>query len=346
MMQSLFQSIVKPTTSFWNWWSNEIIDMIPIRLKDASTSRNYLDIYADTGSTIIESVIAGKGNRLIENAAIFDLDEDCWTEITSLTQELSPRLFLSSNDVLIIDVVLPNKAVTDPEAALALQLPIYSPLDIDKVEWSYFRVGSYNNHINFKLVLVKSSKLDAIEMLFAQHDVMPPAIAAKLDGNILFFRKPLIMKTSLPENRRMQFRLASLFLLFSIPISTIWAAHILTTNNQEKSGVMETQVATKLASWRDEQGQEKIRHRLVPLSGRKSILPIMEEVATLLPDTMWIQSAYTENIISIILEVNAPSDTQIIKILELSQNIKTVKLVETKAINPKRSIHTVELLHK
>ncbi len=342
-MRGSLTSIIELVTDFWNWWSDEIMGMIPADLKAASDSRNHLDIFAYQDRVIIESVSKGNGQRLEENSILEKLDDDCWEDILHLSEKLPPRLFLSENDFHIINIKLPAKTLKDPHSAIALQLPLHSPLNINKIEWNYCKQSNEQGFANFAIFIVRAHRLDQIEMLFADHGAMPPTIAVNYGGNIMVFRQPLIMGQSFFENKKLMLRLASFLLLLSIPLSVILGANIITNKNQEYSNIIESEARPKIDAWRDAQYQENLRRRAIPLSGRKTIIPMLDELAKLLPENIWVHSISAQDSDNIIIRVNASNSARLKPILEKSQYFESVEIVDTQELDPDNFIHTVEI---
>ena len=336
-------SIIKPVTDFLNWWSYEIKDLIPDKLKAASGARNYLDIFAYQDRVVIESVSKGRGQRLEENSILEKLDDECWSDILDLSENLPPRLFLSEDDYHIIHLKLPAKALIDPHSAIALQLPLLSPLNMNEIEWSYCKQSNEQGFINFAILIVRSKRLDQIEMLFADHGAMPPSIAAKFDDNIMTFRQPLIMSQRFFENKKLMLHVASFLLILSIPFSVIVGANIITNKNQEYINIIESEARPKIDAWRDAQYQENLRRRTIPLSGRKTILPLLDELAKLLPANIWVHSIETQDNYNLIVRINAPSNVELKPMLEASQYFKSTETIDTQEIGPENFIHTVEI---
>lgn len=336
-------SIIKPVTDFWNWWFDEIKGMIPDTLKAASGARNYLDIFAYQDRVVIESVSKGRGQRLEENYTLEKLDDDCWSDILDLSENLPPRLFLSEDDFHIIHLKLPAKALTDPHSAIALQLPLLSPLNMNEIEWSYCKQSNEQDFANFAILIARSDRLNQIEMLFSDKGAMPPIIAANFNGNIMTFRKPLIMSQNFFENKKLMLHLASFLLLLSIPLSVILGANIITNKNQVYSNILESEARPKMDAWRDAQYQENLRRKAIPLSGRKTMIPILDALAKLLPTNSWVHSIETQDNYNLIIRINAPNSVELKPMLETSQYFKSAETIDLQEVDPKNFIHTVEI---
>lgn len=317
--------------------------MIPNELKTASASRNHLDIYSYSDHVVIESVLKGEGQRLEEDCCLENLDEECWQDIIALSEKLPPRLFLSPHDFHAINIRLPARAMSDPRSALSLQLPLYCPLNISQIEWEYFKAGDDKIHADFTIVIARSSRLNQIEMIFADNGAMPPTIAAKIDEHVLSFREPLIMSKGFTQDRKLQLRVASFLLLLSIPLTIILGSSFTIANNEEYARVLEADAKPKIIAWRDAQQQENLRRKLIPLSGRQTLIPKFNDLATLLPETMWVRSAKAQNSDAFLIDVSGPPNSDVKAILEQSQKFRSVELIDTQEINPNDFIYSLEV---
>lgn len=336
------ENIIQPFRLFGNWWLSEMVAMIPDKLKNTLISRNYCNIHLSEGKTVIEAVISGQGSLLEENQSIFDLDQECWNDIYGIADNISPRLFLAAHDIFITDIKLPAKANVDLKSAISHQLSLYSPLNINQIEWNYCQIDSTNKkQIACKLAIVKTSKLNEIEMLFAEHDIMPPTIAINIDGKILYYRKPLIMKRSISSDRGLQLKLVSLLLLLSIPLSSLIAADIIISNNIKESAIIENQIIPKIALWRDAQDQEKVRKQLRPLSNRRVIMPFLEELAVILPEDSWIESAQLQKKSDIVIQINTPSSSDLTEILKEAKLFEITNIANSEEIELERKVTNI-----
>lgn len=331
---------------FWYWWSGELAALIPQRLKEAARERNRLDFILSADGVVVEEVLAGVGRRLQEARLLEALDAEAWVEIEQFCAGQVSRLLLAPSDYLRIDLKLPRAASADLEEAVRLQLHLHSPLKPDATDWAVRKIGVGGESLDAALIIARASRIDAISTLFAEHGLMPPIIAAPLDDVPLVLRKPLDLPSG--EERTIANRIYTLAaaLILLIPIVTMFTADITTSANNTEAAQIETEIAPKLAANRQAQRAENMRRKLSPITQAPSIVLIMEEVAKLLPDTMWVRSAYALSDRRVILVVDGPERKDAAEPLSGSSLFRDASVIDEAPSEEGRADYQIELAIK
>lgn len=328
---------------FWYWWSGELAALIPQRLKEAARERNRLDFILSADGVVVEEVLSGVGRRLQEARLLEALDAEAWVEIEQFCAGQVPRLLLASSDYLRIDLKLPRAASADLEEAVRLQLHLHSPIKPDATDWAVRKIGMGSESLDAALIIARASRIDAISTLFAEHGLMPPIIAAPLDDVPLVLRKPLDLPDG--EERTTANRIYALAaaLILLIPIVTMFTADIMTSANNAEATQIETEIAPKLAANRQAQRAENMRRKLSPIAQTPSIILVIEEAARLLPETMWVRSAYSLSDRRVILVVDAPEGKDAAEPLLGSTVFRDASIIDEAPSDEGRADYQVEL---
>ena len=328
---------------FWYWWSDELAALVPQRLKEAARERNRLDIILSADGVVVEEVIGGVGRRLVEASPLEALDTEAWSEIEQFCAGHVPRLLLAPYDFLRIDLQLPRAASADLNQAMRLQLHLHSPLKPEATEWGVRKTGISGEKLNTALIVARTSRIDAICSLFAEHGLMPPAIAAPLDDLPLVLRKPLDLAGDRESTNVKRIYALAAAMVFLVPIVTMFAADIISASNDAEAAQIEIKIAPKLAANREAQRAENRRRKLSPIAQAPSMVLIMEEVAKLLPDTMWVRSATALSGRRVILVVEAPEGKDAAEPLLASRLFRDASVIDEVPSEEGRSDYQLEL---
>lgn len=293
-MNGRAQIVVSFAHDFWNWWSDELKAMLPAKLKGEPTQRDRFDIYLGTDETVVETVVHGAGQKMVEAKPVDKLGEDCWEQIGVLAETGTPRLHLDGADYHIIPVTLPKASREQLASALSFQLPGLVPLEEQLIDWNFAELAREGGHVELALVLAKSVRLDAIETLFADHDLMPPTFCVRLEDQTIILRKPLEMGRNPFKDRRMQVALAVFAMLAMIPLLTIAGANIMSAIETDRSEKLEAELAPRLAGEKQILKEEMVRRAAAPLFRLPSASNRLESIARHLPDSDWTVTA-TQN---------------------------------------------------
>ncbi len=276
---------------FWTWWSDELREMLPRDFRGEATERNRFDLFMAKDETTIETVNDGAGQKMREAYALDALPVESWEQITEFAEIRNARLFLGESDFLALPVKLPRASSAQLRSALELQLPSLVPLDPDLIDWDYVELSRNDTHIELSLIMAKSSRLDALETLFAQHDLMPPAFCVQLDDKTITLRKPLEIARKPLEERKMQFAMAMAVMLAMIPVLTIGGAKMMKSIEIDRAERLEEELAPRLAAEKTIAREEMIRRAASPLLNMPSASNRLEGLAQNLPESDWTVSA-------------------------------------------------------
>lgn len=285
---SAFDKFKNAISNFWYWWSSQLTEMIPKRFTEQKYEYNRLDIILNKDSILIETVTNGEGRSFADDSSLENLSDSSWHELEEFCEDNSPRLFLNEDDFLIKEISLPKAAQNNLEEAVKFQIPQISPVKPEKIEWKYIKSSTQGNQINLKLFIAKIEKLNSYEMLFADKGMMPPIICVRDDQDIIIYRKPLQISSSLFSDRVKIAKLIAAFLILSIPFTTIIGAEILTRMNEGDIQIAESNAVPKMKIRNDAIAAEKLRRTAVPLLNRPVITPILDQIAQNLPNNSWL----------------------------------------------------------
>lgn len=276
---------------FWTWWNDELREMLPKGFRGEATERNRFDLFMAKDETTIETVNDGAGQKMQEAYALENLPLESWEQITEFADVRKARLFLGDSDFLALPVKLPRASSAQLRSALELQLPSLAPLDPELIDWDYVELSRNETHIELALIMAKCARLDALESLFAQHDLMPPAFCVQLDGKTITLRKPLEIARKPLEERKMQFAMAMAVMLAMIPVLTIGGAKMMNSIEIDRAVRLEEELAPRLAAEKTIAREEMIRRAASPLLNMPSASYRLERLAENLPETDWTVSA-------------------------------------------------------
>lgn len=331
---------------FWYWWTGELAAMVPQRIKEAARERHRLDFILSSDGVVVEEVVGGVGRRLQEARPLEVLDAEAWAEIEQFCAGQVPRLLLAPCDFLRIDLKLPRAASADLCEAMRLQLHLHSPLSPESIDWGVRKLGVGGENLDAALVIARASRLDDISNLFADHGLMPPVIAAPLDDIPLVLRQRLSIADDDRSTAVKRVYALAAAIIFLTPIITMFTADVMTSANDAEAAQIETEIAPKLVANRSAQRAENIRRKLMPIAQTPSLLLILEEVAKLLPDTMWVRSAYALSDRRIILVVDAPEGMDAAEPMLASPYFRDVSVIDEAPSDEGRSDYQVELALK
>lgn len=283
--------LVDAVYDFWTWWSDELGEMLPKSLRGEATERDRFDLFMADDETIIEAVSDGVGRKMQEACSLEELPAESWEQIAALSETRKARLFLDSSDFLALPVKLPRASASQLGSVLKLQLPQLVPLEPDLLDWGYIETGGNDLHIELALVIAKSERLDALENLFTERELMPPAFCVRYDDQFVTLRKPLEITRRPLEDRKMQVAMAMAVMLAMIPVLTIGGAKTMTVLEIDRTERLAEELAPRLAAEKIIARDEMTRRAASPLLNMSSASNRLEKLAQNLPETDWTVSA-------------------------------------------------------
>jgi len=287
-------NILKATEAlqgFWSWWSDEMIGMVPASLRGEPTDRDRFDIFLHAGQTVIETVLHGEAQRMLESSNFGDLRQDSWDQIEQFSKNAKPRLFLGAGDILRIPVTMPRASAGQLYSAITLQLPTLVPIVPEQIDWGFADLERDEHNISLLLFIARSSRLDALEELFSNQNLMPPSFCANIDDKIVTLRKPLELARQPLEHRKMMAAMVIVAMLIMIPLSTIGGAELLAWLNIDRAQRLERDLRVRLENERKIQQEENIRQAAAPLLNIPSASNMLEALAQNLPASDWVVSS-------------------------------------------------------
>lgn len=274
-------------SDFWAWWSDEMRGMLPASLKGDPTERDRFDIFLGDDETTIERVVRGAAQKMVEPCGFDELPDESWEQISVLSQDQKPRLFLAARDILKIPVTMPRASAGQLRSALTLQLPSLVPILPEQIEWNFAEVSRDAQDIQVLLVIARISRLDELEEAFAKQGLMPPSFCARVADKSLVLRKPLELSRQPMSGKKRFVAMAATIMLAMIPVFTIGGAEMLASLNLERAERLEQDLAPKLARAKEATREENIRRAAAPLLGIPSASNILETIAQNLPESDW-----------------------------------------------------------
>ncbi len=276
---------------FWGWWSDELASMLPAAMRGEATQRDRFDMFLGPDETVIEVVEQGAARRMQEPCSFDALSEEAWEQIEGFAEVHRLRLFLGDPDILEIPVTLPRASSGQIRSALALQLPSLVPIMPDQIDWDFIELSRDEKEIHILLGMARSSRLDALEQVFAEQGLMPPTFCAGADKNTFVLRKPLELAGSPISDKKMKLGITVAAMLAVIPIATISGAELLTSLNLDRAGRLENDLAPRLGREKEAQREEMVRRAAAPLLNIPSASNLLENLAQKLPASDWAVSS-------------------------------------------------------
>ncbi|MEP3226281.1 MAG: hypothetical protein ABJO01_09920 [Parasphingorhabdus sp.] len=286
-MTGRFSQAAETVHGFWSWWSDEMLGMLPASLKGDPTERDRFDIFLGDEETVIEKVVRGAAQKMVEPCGFNDLPDESWEQISVLLQDQKPRLFLAAKDILQIPVTMPRASAGQIRSALTLQLPGLVPLMPEHIDWNFVEIARDAQNIEITLVIARSSRLDELEEAFAYKEIMPPVFCANVADRCLVLRKPLELTHRPINDKKLLATMAAIGMLAMIPVFTIGGAEMLASLNLERAERLQKDLAPKLAQVRDVRREETIRRAAAPLFNMPSAANLLEMIAQNLPESDW-----------------------------------------------------------
>jgi hypothetical protein len=328
---------------FWDWWSSELINLLPLSLREATKAREKLDIFISPDSVRVEHISRGHGQWLEENLALCKLDDTCWQQIAEFAESKNPRLFVHEEDVFKTVLTLPRKAGEFAHDTVRLQLQLHSPLSLGAINWAVHMIASTRDEVSVMLIVARSSALDAIDILFADRGLMPPVIGYMLGKEPVILRKPLDLENGFFGKLTARIYLVSALRLLSIPLVTIMGADLQASANRNRMSQLQSELEPKLSGHRNSQRAEIARRRAAPIAGFTSAIMILEELARVIPKNHWITKLNSGANGQIDLMLDAPESAEPDIMLMQSTSVRNANVSEKQPSQLGRVIFTIEL---
>jgi len=286
-MSAIADNFTAQVKGIWSWWSDEMLSMAPASWRGEATARNRFDVLLHSEETILEIVQNGEARRMREDRNLENLDDEAWLQIEEFSESHGLRLFLNPGDFLEIPVSLPKASTGQLRSAISLQLPTLTPIVPEQIDWNFLELGQTEKEVNLSLAIARSSRLDALEAIFAERGLMPPQFCVAVGDQNITLRKPLELAAKPMSSKVMLTAIFATAMIAMIPISTIAGAKMLTSLNEDRIARLEKDLGPKLAREREAQRAEKIKRAAAPLFNLPSASNRLEALAAGLPSSDW-----------------------------------------------------------
>lgn len=268
-----------------HWWLGELRSMLPARI-NAAPSRACCDILVCKSATIIDRIKGGIGERLVDDRPLEALDADGWGELAGLIEGGRTRLVLAPPDVYVTRLELPAAARGRLRSAIALQLDHLAPIDPALLSWNSEVIGGEGKKLSLVVAMARTSRIQLLLSLFADHGLPPPKIVAMADGRpVTLFSPPRRMSA----DRRAW--LVAAGLIASIPFTTMAGAAMLSGIEESRSAALQRELAPLQKAERESAQSENLRRALKPLFETPSAIKAIEALAMVLPETAFVREA-------------------------------------------------------
>lgn len=321
---------------FWQWWSGELLALVPAGLRQLlGSGGEYLVLSRDGQGVALWHRRADGETRL----ASLPLDDTGETARLRFLQEhpklddLAIVLKLENHQGLRKQIKLPMAAAENLQQVIAFEMDRMTPFKSDQVYFSALVASRLKatRQIVVDLVLTPKTKLDSILEDLTAAGWRPERVY--LDGETRIGSYDLLPEKFRPPHRRLPGILNGILaglivtLLTLVAIVPLWSA-----NNEVKrlqDQVKKTaRIAQEVESMREQ--AEKLQHQARFLQDRKHVEPVLldmlEELTRVIPDGTWLNGLQYANR-RLIVQGQSPSASSLLQRIETSAFFRNVSFV-------------------
>ena len=321
---------------FWDWWTGELLSMVPENLrKILGAGTEYLILTVDDHGVGLVHFKDGA-----EVPLVHFLHHEAGDEPKSQFLKDHPHLLdlkivlrLLPAQGLRKQIKLPMAAIENLGQVVSFEMDRLTPFKNDQVYFSTFIVNRFKatRQLLVELILTPRAKLDALLSQLAGSGWQPETVYLTGDFkpgqyNLLPAKfKPA--KNPLPDYINLGLGIATLALLLLLIILPIWSARAESLRLKSEVSAT-TKIAREVQSMQEE--SEKLLHQARFLQDKKHTEPVLvdalEELSRVIPDGTWLNGLQFNNR-RIIIQGQSPSASSLIQRIEASAFFQNVSFV-------------------
>jgi hypothetical protein len=314
MMRDDLHKLGRDALTFLDWWKDVLISTLPFSAR-AWLTRNgrQVTIRLERASVELDVVEKDGGRTFRDDRPLDALSDDDWEQLVALVADSRCSLVPEARHIWRTHLSLPGKATRDPRSAIALQLPLVSPLDPASLSWGYRISERTSDRLGICLVLARTIRLEEIADAFHQRGLEPPRIEAQTQAGPIILRGGVRRYRSETSKRNRNALLTGLLLLASVPL-TIWlGARLILFINDARFEALRPRVAVLSVAARRAELAEAQRRAAGPLVRMIGAAPVIDDLAAALPDGVWIETLQMEGDRNITFRIRGQLDERIAK---------------------------------
>jgi hypothetical protein len=314
LMRADLQKCARDALAFLDWWKRELVQAVPVavRMRLFPMGRQ-VTIRLGRHSVELDVTEKDGGRTLRDERALDALEESGWEQMVEQMVDSRCSLEPEARHIWRTQLSLPVRAARNLRSAIALQLPLLSPLNPDILSWSYQVVGRTRERLDICLVMARADVLEAIAAQFEQQGLQPPRIDTQTNAGPVTLRVGAHVYRSQESKRNRIAVLAGVLLLVSIPVTAWIGANALLYINSARLETLRPQAAAVTAEMRKAQLAEARRRAASPLLGMTGGAPVIDDLAAALPEGVWIEALQMEGERNITFRVQGQLDEKSVK---------------------------------
>lgn len=323
MSDSVQQSLGQAVTDAWRWWTGELADMIPPRLRMGAGEATILFSYQ---TVRIERRIGTRLEIHADERAVEDLDEEGWAQLLDLVEGLSTRIMLESPLCWTGTVVLPKAARARLQTAAELQLPHAAPIREEFLVWKAVIREARGDEIDVAIPMAKRALIDGLDARFADHGLKtPPIIVRASDGERLLRPGPRQIRRE--RGVRDWLLTGAVAVVAATPLMIAAVAALLTSLNQDRIAALKASLAPKIAAEERWRRDEAVRREIASLSERPPVSDILAQLDERVPERVQLTSLGLEQGRKLTMTARAESAGSVQQAFAADPSLATLKPV-------------------
>ncbi len=278
---------------YWHWWTQELSTFIPDALRERF-SVTPVDLRVNSDGIDIASSARNDFLRFADSPEWALLDPAHWQSLTEKSLHKPLRLILTDLYRLEIGIVLPKDNASGLRRIATLQLPTVSPLEEEHMVWAVFKdrqKQAGKGQVHARLVLARADYIEDVENHFAANGLMPPDIAASVDGQIVKLKANLRLNTFRQNRKTRVLLLLTVVSLLSIPVTTVALADYKRSVLDARIAQMEGNLSDKMRKMAEQRKAAKLQQILGPVVSNPPVSGLFESLAEHLPTRSFVLSA-------------------------------------------------------
>jgi general secretion pathway protein L len=276
--------------AFWTWWSGEVFEILPARLRDAIALRRqklFIEVHDDQ----LQLSLGSWGNRHDVLQIPLTAPEDGNSKLPRDAQQTI--LLMPDRKVLTRSLTLPLAAEENLREVLGFEMDQHTPFAAAKVYYDYLVTGRDNERQELYVDLVYSprSEVDALLKKVAAYN-LGVDIATSRGDDRSNLRSINLLPQELRRSRRINLHRLNLALASLCAVLLIVAITVPIVQKNRAIVILEEQVQIAAAEARDgnqvrrelEKMAEASRFLFEKKRSELMAVQLVEEVSTILPD--------------------------------------------------------------
>jgi len=319
----LLAPLYRQISSFWSWWSGQLIPLLPVAIREAIASSSTRVLIEIDHSDIV--FLEGSGSALRTLGRYSSVDTESVS--VKLPEQISEFVLrLPADKVLTRSLTLPLAAEENLREVLGFEMDRQTPFSADQVYYDYYvsERTSAQESLTVELVVSPKTVVDEFLSKLVQYDISPHVITTLADD--AKSNRPVNL---LPDSlrRRSAFGTPRLNTTLAATCAALLIIALLLPIglNQQKVQQLEVEQQSIQGVASDALELQREVERLAAasqfLSQKKQstvlVLQMLEEVSRILPDNTWL-SRFDVNGPEVQLQGQSSSAAALIQLLESS----------------------------